>query len=158
VTQFTVAKSYRNEVDDASRKILCECSYVRNIGPVAEILTGGILADADNVIGTTVIGACVGAETGTAITRQNAIAGTPPQSSIVAAGGGELQRSPANRHVFFAACASAGQAQNLSKFDRCVDRTLTPHYVLDLRTVVSAYVVGPTLLSPERLMEVINLY
>ena len=104
MTQFTVAKSYRNEFDDASRKILCECSYVRDIGPVAEILTGGILADADNVIGTIVIGACVGPETGIASAGQNAIARSPTYSGVVVACGKGLERSPANSHVFLATC------------------------------------------------------
>ena len=41
----------------------------------------------------------------------------------------------------------AGQAQDFPKFEPCVDRTLTPRYVLDLMPVVSACVVGPTLPS-----------
>ena len=38
------------------------------------------------------------------IARSKAIAGAPPHNNVVAARRGELQRSPANRHVFLTTC------------------------------------------------------
>ena len=58
---------------------------------------------------------CAGlaAEKGIAIARRKAIAGTPSHNSVVAAEVSELQRSPANSHVFLTTCQ--GGERNATK-------------------------------------------
>ena len=86
-------------------------SVVRNLPGRLGIATG---AETNNITHVWAF-VCAGlvAEKGIAIARSKAIAGTPPHSNVVAAGGEELQRSPANSHVFLTTCQ--GVERNATK-------------------------------------------
>ena len=90
------------------RSSRCHSTNVADIGSIVSNLPGDWVSPgcrANNIIH---VGAfvCAGlvAEKGIAIARSKAIAGTPSHNSVVAAGGEELQRSPANGHVFLTTC------------------------------------------------------
>ena len=88
VPQFAVAQPDGNKLDRARGRSLCKLTDIWNISSVAEVLTEGVSADTNNVIGGGGIEAAEDAETRVRIACRDSVASSPADSRVFAAGGG----------------------------------------------------------------------